>query len=116
MGYNFYLKWIDEEFKAEMEEDFKNQNWESLKEHTHKVHIAKRYGKQGVTFDSQGNKYYETLEELHAWLKKGQIVGDDGIRFSYDEFWKIVEEYPSTPCIDETTMFGLTFSKSVNFY
>lgn len=106
MGTNFYCKRIptQEQLNSIAKLVVSKQIDEAidkLNEVNERIHICKRSCGWQVGFDHNNGEYYEpTRKSLEEFLSQpGMVIVDEyNDEYSYDEFWKEIDEHNANPC------------------
>lgn len=108
MGTNFYCKRIPTQEQLNSIADLVvnekiDEAIDKLHEVNKEIHICKRSGGWQIGFDHNNGEYYQpTRKSLEEFLSQPDIVIIDEYKkeYSYDEFWKMVDEHNTDPYND----------------
>lgn len=56
------------------------------------IHLGKSSAGWQFTFQYNGGKYYQNVEEMKEWLKDKIIIDENNRKVSNESFWKMVDE------------------------
>lgn len=94
MRTNFYLRRkLSDKEKAELYTYIDNENWERISL-PKDIHIGKRTKGWKFLWDANGFKYFDpNKESIQNFLKSGTIIDDQYNTYTYEQFWKEIEDY-----------------------
>lgn len=56
------------------------------------IHLGKSSGGWWFHFQLNGQRFYKNVAEMREWTKDKEIRDEYGDLWTYDDFWKMVEE------------------------